>query len=363
MGAGHQPATVTGLMPAAVLTNERVSAFARLALNGIVREFPNQPMNLHAGNGSALGPRELHPVFYGCFDWHSAVHSHWMLVRLLRLYPEATIASEISAVLDKQFSQDGLAIEASYFEAQNNRSFERMYGWAWALRLAGELGSWDDPDARRWALNYEPLQAILVQMAKAYLPKLDWPIRCGFHPESAFSLSQFFDFAEAIGDSDLVSLVRGRTLAFYRTDRDYPVSYEPSGNDFFSAGLNEADLMRRVLSINDFRSWLDAFFPGLAIGQMGNLLEPVVVGDMADGHLAHLAGLNLSRAWAMRGIRSALSDDDPRAFVLGEAANAHAAAGLGSVFSGHYAGEHWLATFAVYLLTESIPLRTVSAKA
>ena len=340
-------------MPAAPLTDQQVTDFAKLALAGITREFPNKPMHVHTGPESARRPAELHPVFYGSFDWHSSVHGHWMLVRLLRLYPESSAAGEIRTALDRQLTKDGLAAEAAYFKVKSNRSYERMYGWAWALRLAAELTTWEDPDSARWAKNFEPLESVLVELIKDYLPKLDWPIRCGFHPESAFPLAQFLDYATAVGDEELAKLVRERARTLYGGDRDYPVRYEPSGNDFFSAGLNEADLMRRVLTPDEFQTWLSGFFPGLVRGELGNLLTPAKVSDVTDGHLVHLAGLNLTRAWTMRGIANALPEADPRRRVLEESATAHMEAGLDYVFSGHYEGEHWLASFAIYLLTDT----------
>ncbi len=344
-------AALASMSAAATLTEAQADAYAALALAGITREFPNKPMHVHAGPGSARRPRALHPVFYGCYDWHSAVHGHWMLVRLLRGgHLGEDKAAAVRAALDAQLTADGLAAEAAYFDAPENRSYERMYGWAWLLRLAAELRAWDDPDARRWAADLGPLEAKIVALAKAYLPKLDWPVRCGFHPESSFALGQFHDYAHEVGDAEFVKLIEAKARAFYAADRDYPVRYEPSGNDFFSAGLNEADLMRRVLPADAFSAWLDAFFPGLAGREMGNLLTPAEVSDPSDGHLVHLAGLNLNRAWTMRGIASALPDEDPRQAVLEGAAAEHTEAGLAYVDSGHYEGDHWLASFAVYLL-------------
>lgn len=337
-----------------LLSDEQVTRFARLALDGIVREFPNKPSNVMADAQGVRAPREMHPVFFGSFDWHSSVHGHWMLIRLLKLYPEATVAAEIRTTLDRQLNAAGLQAEADYFEPKHNRSFERMYGWAWALRLAAELHEFaGDADATRWARNFAPLEEKLLALATDYLPKLDWPIRCGFHPESAFALSQMLDYARAKQNPGFEKLVCDRARAFYAGDRDYPAAYEPSGNDFFSAGLNEADLMRRVLGRQEFAAWLDGFFPGLRDGRCGNLLAPVSVSDVDDGHLIHLAGLNLSRAWTMHGILGALSPDDQRAQPLTEAMDAHRDAGLAYVFSGSYEGEHWLASFAIYLLTNA----------
>ncbi len=335
------------------MTEKQVAAFAKLALSGIDREFPNKPSNVMTTRDSVRSPKELHPVFFGHFDWHSSVHGHWMLIRLLKTYPHSPTAPTIAQRLDARLSKEGLLAEAAYFDDKENRSFERMYGWAWALRLATELHAWDHAMGKKWAASYKPLEDRIVQLAKAYLPKLDWPIRCGFHPESAFALSQFLDYARTVGDHEFETLILAKSRTFYQNDQNYPAAYEPSGNDFFSAGLNEADLMRRVLDPKIYGIWLDQFFPGLASGKCGNLLVPVNVSDVTDGHLVHLAGLNLTRAWTMNGIAKALIDDqDPRRSVLQGAAAKHAEAGLSYVFTGHYEGEHWLASFAIYLLAE-----------
>lgn len=325
--------------------------FVKLALAGIDREFPNKPGDVLNGPADVKSPRQVHPVFYGHFDWHSSVHGHWLLVRLLRADPQAAYAAEVRRVLNGRFTQDALAAEAAYFRIKENRSFERMYGWAWALRLSQELRGWDDPDAKRWAAFVRPLEQELVALTKVYLPKLDWPVRCGFHPESAFALAQMLDWARAAGDRELETLVCNKAVQFYAADRNYPVQYEPSGNDFFSPCLNVADLLRRVLPAADFSTWLTRYLPELAQGKAGNLLDPVTVSDPTDGHLIHLAGLNLSRAWTMRGIASVLPSADPRRDVLIRSAERHASAGLALVSSGHYEGEHWLASFAVYLLS------------
>ncbi|RMH04273.1 MAG: DUF2891 domain-containing protein [Planctomycetota bacterium] len=330
-----------------------MAAFARLALDGIGREFPNKPGNVMAGPEDVRAPRAMHPAFYGSFDWHSAVHGHWMLVRLLRAYPGSPIEAEARAALAEHLGAAELAAEAAYFEPKHNRSFERTYGWAWLLRLAQELRGWDDPQARVWAAHLRPLEERIVELTKAYLPKLSWPIRVGEHPNTAWALAEFLDYARAVGDRELAALAEERARAYYLGDRDYPVQYEPSGHDFFSPGLLEADLMRRVLPPEEFSAWLDRFLPGLRAGELGHLGTPVEVSDPTDGKLVHLAGLNLVRAWTQRGIAAALPADDPRRATLLAAAAAHAEAGLGYVFSGYYEGEHWLASFAVYLLTDA----------
>ena len=335
------------------MTSEQAAGFVKLALAGIDREYPNKTSHTTVGPDDRETPREMHPVFYGHFDWHSSVHGHWMLVRLLKRFPTAPFAGQVREVLKRHLTADGLAAEAAYFRSKENRSFERMYGWAWALRLAMELHGWDDPEGREWAKNFVPLEKEITGLAMDYLPKLDWPVRCGFHPESAFPLAQMLDYARKTGDTGFEKILLEKARAFYSKDRSYPAAYEPSGNDFFSPGLNVADLMRRVLTAEEFATWLTAYLPGLATGEAGNLLTPVTVSDPSDGHLMHLAGLNLSRAWTMRGIASALADNDPRKPVLQAAAAKHAAAGLTLVSSGHYEGDHWLASFAVYLLDDA----------
>ncbi len=335
------------------MTLGQAEGFVKLALAGIDREFPNKTGHVTTGPEDLKTPSAMHPVFYGHFDWHSSVHGHWMLVRLLKRFPEAGFAAEVRAVLKKRLTADGLKAETAYFQQKENQGFERMYGWAWALRLATELHGWDDPDGRIWAANFKPLEQELTSLAKAYLPKLDWPVRCGFHPESSFALAQMLDYARATGDRGFESLLKEKARSFYLGDRGYPTAYEPSGNDFFSPGLNVADLMRRVLSADDFSTWLTHYLPGLKAGEAGNLLTPVRVSDATDGQLVHLAGLNLSRAWTMKGIASVLKEEDPRKKVLLDSAARHTTAGLLLVSSGHYEGDHWLASFAVYLLDDT----------
>ncbi|MCL4177598.1 MAG: DUF2891 family protein [Verrucomicrobia bacterium] len=324
--------------------------FARLALAGLDREYPNKPGEVLRGPEDLLPPRAMHPAFFGCFDWHSSVHGHWMLVRLLRLHPELPVAAEIRERLAAHLTAGNLAKEATYFEIKENKSFERMYGWAWALRLAAELHAWDDPDARQWALHFEPLEQKLVELTKDYLPRLTYPVRTGVHPDTAFALAQILDYARTVKDTELEQLIIERARRYYADDRDYPTQYEPSGEDFFSPGLNVADLMRRVLSGNEFSRWLDDYLPGLRRGRLGGWTTPAQVSDLSDPRIVHLVGLNLSRAWTMQGITSALPAKDRRRAALERAATAHREAGLRFVSSGHYEGEHWLATFAVYCL-------------
>lgn len=343
----------TNSLPGLSLSSTQAVSLARLALSAIDREFPHKPGVVFNSAAEVKRPGELHPAFFGSFDWHSSVHGHWLLVRLLRLQPDLPLALEIRARLETHFNPTNLAAEAALFDVKGNRSFERMYGWAWALRLAAELRAFDDPAARRWSANFAPLEQKLVGATLAYLPKLTYPVRTGVHPDTGFALAQILDYARAAGNTNLAQLIAQRAQAFYGQDRDYPVTYEPSGEDFFSSGLNEADLMRRVLAPDAFSRWLDAFWPALRRGELAGWGTPALVSDLSDPKIVHLVGLNLSRAWTLRGIASALPAADPRRSKLEQAAAAHGAEGLKYVLSGHYEGEHWLGTFAVYYLTDS----------
>jgi hypothetical protein len=337
------------------LTDEQVGAFAALAVDNLEQEFPNKLSHVWTGKELARTPREVHPVFYGSFDWHSSVHGHWMLVRLLKLYPQADISAKIRSLLQRQLTAEKLRCEVEYFQQKSNRIYERMYGWAWALRLAQELRTWDDPQARAWAENFSVLEKHLVESVHDYLPRLTYPIRTGVHPDTAFALSLILDYARAVDDQALAELIVSYSLEKYAADKDYPANYEPSGQDFFSSGLNQADLMRRVMEPEDYSHWLEQFLPDLdnPNSKSSKILKPVIVSDVTDPKIVHLVGLNLSRGWTQRGIATALSKDDPRRSVLERAATVHCQTGLKYVFSGHYEGEHWLATFAVYLLTDA----------
>ncbi len=330
---------------------EDADSFAQLALKGIPREYPNKPSNVMMDAQGVRSPRQMHPIFFGSFDWHSSVHGHWMLVRLLRTVPSVKSSKDIEALLNAQFTAEKVAAEVAYFQAEGNSSFERMYGWAWFLHLMSELRTWDDPRAEAWAKILTPLEKKLVKLTEGYLPRLTWPVRTGTHQDTSFALGMILDYARAVKNVELETLIISCSKEYFLKDTNYPVAYEPSGNDFFSSGLNEADLMRRVLSPNDFVTWLDAFFPTLkSDGSLGNLLTPTEVSDVTDGHLVHLAGLNFCRAWTFRGIANALPEDDARRTIMRKAADEHIQTGLKYVTSGHYEGEHWLATFAVYAL-------------
>lgn len=339
-----------------VLTHETASAFARLVLAGIGREYPHKLDHVMDSDGDVLPPRALHPVFFGCFDWHSAVHGHWLLARLLRLLPDLPEAAAIRAALSNSLTPEKIAGEVAYLARPNSGSFERTYGWAWLLKLAEELersagGAEAEEKRRQWAAALAPLAAAFVERYLAYLPKLDYPIRTGVHANTAFGLMFAHDYAALAGRTDLRGLVEHKALAFYARDENYPAHFEPGGADFFSPALLEAALMRRVLPAGPFAAWLRRFLPGLAEGQPRALFEPARVSDRADLQIVHLDGLNLSRAWCMRNIAQALPPDDSARAVLEEAASRHIEAGAAHVCSGSYAGEHWLATFAVLALT------------
>lgn len=335
----------------AKLTDKQVAAFAKLALDGMDREYPNKPSNVMVGPESVLSPKAMHPAFYGCFDWHSSVHGHWMLIRLLKEYPGNSVEAEIRRKLSDHLTKEKLQVEADYYNEKENKSFERMYGWAWTLRLAAELHNWDDADGKVWRENFRPLENKIVELTKGYLPRLSFPIRTGQHPDIGFALGQILDYARLVGEIELEGLILKRAKDYYLADKEYPFEYEPSGEDFFSSGLNEADLMRRVLSQEEFIKWFEAYFPNVNQDDFGGLLQPVEVPDVTDGKLVHLAGLDLSRGWTLQGIASALPEDSQMRKRLEASAKAHAKLGYRYVFSGHYEGEHWLATFAIYLHT------------
>jgi hypothetical protein len=325
--------------------------FARLALACVHREYPNKIAHVMAGEGDVRPPRQLTPVFYGCYDWHSAVHGHWLLARLARLFPRAAFAAEARAALGRSFKPEAVAAEVQYFEGKGRVSFERPYGLAWLLQLAAELRAWPDPEARTWAGALAPLERTAVARLRSWLPKLVYPIRVGEHAQTAFAFGLVLDWARASGDAETAKLIESRARDYYQKDRDGPLAYEPSGEDFLSPCLAEADLMRRVLAPPAFAAWLRRFLPRLPTDTTGRWLAPGIVTDRADPKLAHIDGLNLSRAWMLEGIAAGLPPGDRRIGALRAAARAHQEAGLVGVTGEHYEGGHWLGTFAVYLLT------------
>jgi Protein of unknown function (DUF2891) len=350
---GQSGGTATKEM--ATILREQASSFARLALKGIQKEYPSKPADVLNGDADIKQPLLMHPAFYGSYDWHSSVHGHWMLVRLLRLFPDLPERDQVRAALGRHLTAKNIQSEVEYFAQPNRQSFERTYGWAWLLKLAEELHAWDDPEAKSWAANLRPLTDKIVALYIAFLPKQTYPIRSGVHPNTAFALAFALDYARAVGHAPLRQVVEQRSRDYYSKDAGIPAAWEPDGADFFSPSLMEADLMRRVLPADEFGAWFHRFLPDLAKGAPERLLTPATVTDRTDPQLVHLDGLNLSRAWCMRSIAVALPRGDPARKVLAESAARHADAGLRHVASGDYAGEHWLASFAVYLLSTPAP--------
>jgi len=334
-----------------LLNKELASEFTRLALRCITREYPNQPGHVINDSSEIRSPRSLHPAFYGCFDWHSSVHSHWMLVRLLRLFPELPEAPAIRAALNENLTATNLLAEAAYFRQPNRQSFERTYGWAWLLKLAEELHDLQDAGFAAWSRNLQPLVEVIVARYQNYLPKLTYPIRIGTHTNTAFGLAFALEYARACNHRELEKLIVERACAYYAGDANYPAEWELGGNDFLSPSLTEADLMCRIMEPAEFKSWFDRFLPEIAHGKPEVLLHPAEITDRSDPMLVHLDGLHLSRAWCMRRIASVLPQQDPARGVLIESADRHTKEGLTHISSGNYAGEHWLASFAVYLLS------------
>jgi len=352
-----------------------VPRFAALALGCIRKEYPNKLDHVMNDASQVGSPRELHPAFYGCYDWHSSVHGHWLLVRLLRTgAPAALTEADIREALGENLTAANVRAEDEYFRDPGRAPYERPYGWAWLLKLHEELYHWADPDAALWFDALRPLAATVVEKYLSFFPKQKYPVRVGTHFNTAFGLSFAWDYAEALCRGGfgkkaldlgslqqvghLKQLVSERALTYFAGDRDAPAGWEPGGDDFLSPSLVEADLMRRVLDAEEFSHWFENFLPGLAEGMFANLLAPAEVTDRSDPKIVHLDGLNLSRAWCMRGIAGALPEGAPLRGVLGRAAARHAEATLPHVSSGDYAGEHWLATFAVYMLSTPTPLRT-----
>ena len=345
LGALVLPARAAELDPAAA------DRFARLALACVDREFPNKPEAVLESADDVRAPKADHPAFYGCYDWHSSVHGHWLLARLLRVSPGMPSAARAREALDAHLSESAIAAETRYVEKTSSRTFERPYGWAWTLRLAAELQAGSDPQSKAWRERIRPLESAVVARFQEYLPKLTRPVRSGVHPDTAFAMAQALDYARATEQHDFEKLLLSRASFYYGQDRACPLAYEPSGEDFLSPCLAEADLMRRVMAPKEYGRWLKRFLPQLSRGKTFPL-TPASVTDPTDPKLVHLDGLNLSRAWMLRGIASALPPSDARRTILLKSAAAHETAGLARVSAGDYAGEHWLASFAVYLLTE-----------
>ncbi|MGZ8833792.1 MAG: DUF2891 domain-containing protein [Thermoanaerobaculia bacterium] len=311
--------------------------FANLALACVRKEYPNKIAHNLNSDADVAPPRKLTPAFYGCYDWHSSVHGHWLLARLARTFPDAAFTPKASAALARSITRAHIAQEVKYLRGEGRASFERPYGLAWLVQLGAELRESNSP----LAATLHPLEQAASERLKTWLPKLSNPVRSGEHSQTAFALGLILDSTD---DPELKTLARDAALRFYRNDRSCPLAYEPSGEDFLSPCLAEADVMRRVLAPVEFAAWLDRFMPDVQLG-------PAVVTDPSDPKLAHLDGLNLSRAWMFEGIASGLPAGDLRIDSMRDVAAAHAQAGLAAVTGEHYEGGHWLGSFAVYLTT------------
>jgi hypothetical protein len=301
-------------------------------------------------------PRKLTPAFYGCYDWHSSVHGHWLLARLARTFPNAPFAAQARAALQQSLTKQNIEQEVEYLNAEGRASFERPYGLAWLLQLGLELREWakDEPNGlpAQLSANLQPLEQAAIGRLKTWLPKLSHPVRIGEHDQTAFALGLMIDYAHGIGHQALLDMLVGRARAFFLKDTNCPLAYEPSGEDFLSPCLAEADVMRRVLAPKEFSAWLSRFLPQIPLDGSGAWLHPEKSTDPSDPKLAHIDGLNLSRAWMLEGIASDLPASDRRLAALRSSAAAHRNAGLAAVTGQYYMGGHWLGSFAVYLVTQ-----------
>jgi len=338
--------------PAPVFDAATAERFAGLALACVDREYPNKISHVLNSDADVAPPRKLTPAFYGCYDWHSSVHGHWLLARLAREFPEAPFAKTARAALRRNLTPDNLKQEAAYLREKGRTNFERPYGLAWLLQLVAELREGDDGDSKEMEANLRPLEEAALERLTAWLPKLTHPVRIGEHAQTAFALGLMLDYARAAKNESFTRLLVEQARKFYLSDKGCPMNYEPSGEDFLSPCLAEADVIRRVLPSAEFARWLKDFLPQIPTAAKVEWLPVTASPDPTDPKLAHLDGLNLSRAWMLEGILSALPPADPRRPALLAAAVAHRRSGLAAVTGAHYEGGHWLGSFAVYLVSE-----------
>jgi hypothetical protein len=351
----HLPAQSASSPQLSGFDGEAAQRFARLALACVHKEYPNKLAHSLNSDADVAPPRKLTPAFYGCYDWHSSVHGHWLLARLARNFPDASFTPETRAALQQSLTQANITQEVAYLKADGRASFERPYGLAWLLQLGAELGEWEKTDqsplVRDLSTNLRPLEQAAAERLKTWLPKLSHPVRSGEHSQTAFALGLVIDYARNTGDRDFLNLLLTKARDFYAADKNCPLAYEPSGEDFLSPCLAEADVMRRVLPASEFAGWLAQFLPQVPRNGSASWLQPEKSPDPSDPKLAHIDGLNLSRAWMLEGIAAGLPRSDRRLGALGNCAAAHRNAGLAAVTGEHYEGGHWLGSFAVYLVT------------
>lgn len=331
--------------PLPVFTLSVANKLIELPLHCVEMEYPNKLGQVIGADSDLQSPNKLHPIFYGCFDWHSAVHGYWSMVTLLKEFPEMTKADNVRTILKNNITEEKVAIELAYFERNINKSYERTYGWAWLLKLAETLHTWDDPLARELESNLQPLSDHIVSKYKTFLPKLVYPIRVGEHTNTAFGLAFAYDYAVTTNKVELKQIISERARDFYSHDKGCPISWEPSGYDFLSPCLEEIDIMRRILPEQEFIKWLEPFLP-----QLSDVHYQLAVGrvsDRTDGKLVHLDGLNFNRAWVFYG----LAKQYPKYEHLTEVANEHMAYSYPNLLGDAYEGGHWLGSFAIYALT------------
>ncbi len=327
------------------LTEKGASHFANLALSCIQKEYPNKLGQVLKDENALKTPKELHPSFYGCFDWHSSVHGHWMLVRLLKTFPNLAEGPEIRKMLSTNLSAKNIQGEVDYLKTAS-KSWERMYGWSWLMKLSEELYDWDDTDGRKWKQNLQPLTDAIIKKYIDFLPKQTYAVRTGVHPNTAFGLSFALEYANKAKHSKLKKLITSRAKDYYLNDTDCPANWEPSGEDFLSACLEEAKLMSMVLDQEPFEKWFKKFLPKK---KLKALLNPAEVSDRSDPKLVHLDGVNLSRAWCIYGLLPFVKKKKTKRRLL-NAAEKHLNATVPYIASEYYEGTHWLASFAVYAL-------------
>ena len=330
------------------LTVDIASKLARLVLAHVEREYPNKLDHVLHGPDDVRGPRALHPIFHGSFDWHSCVHGYWLLATILRRYPRLAESADIAALFDRKFTAENVAAEVAYLAPPMQAGFERPYGWAWMLMLSAELARHETNDGQRWSARLKPLAGVFVERFTTFLPKATYPTRAGTHFNSAFAIALALEYADVMRDKRFGRLLRGRAVAWYSHDTDCQ-AWEPGGDDFLSPALIEAECMRRSLKGDLFAAWFNRFLPRLALHDPATLFQPATVSDRSDGKIAHLDGLNFSRAWCWRSLARTWEEGDPRKALALSAATTHLTASLPHL-AGDYAGEHWLATFALLAL-------------
>lgn len=343
----NKPISKKAILKPFHLSLKQANHLAVLPIKCVDNEYPNK-LNQTIGSAEDLKPpKTLHPAFYGCFDWHSAVHGHWSMVKLLKEFPDLEKAQVLKNKLKANLTKENILAEVAYFKGKHNGSYERTYGWAWLLKLAEELHTWDNPFARELENNLQPLTAVIVDKFLTFLPKLNYPIRVGEHPNTAFGLSFAYDYALTVGDAKLKGAIEKRARDFYVNDKKGPLSWEPNGFDFLSPCLEEVDLMRKVLPKTEFKPWLKGFLP--QITKPDFTMEVGKVSDRSDGKLVHLDGLNFSRAWCLYG----LANQYPEYGYLSDLATKHLANSLPNVVGDNYEGGHWLGSFAIYALNQA----------